>query len=268
MAQLLTSVVLVMSASTGVGQTPSMVVLDFDGETMTYVPGADADPDAGITGFSECAGSWPPFGDPVRESALVDRVQQLFADFDVMITSEPVCEGPYLRVVVGPFEGCGGGLGYAESSCERSLGQGFVFAKLASGDGRTLSEQAVVIAHEVGHAFGLAHVEDPRDIMNASVGTGDKTFLDACLPYDSTGASGDACPLVGQCPLLSPTDRQNSWLGLISMLGPAAPPESNGDCHAEMGPDPESGCGCSSRPGPGSTVLYLLLLVRLARFKT
>jgi hypothetical protein len=204
-------------------QEPAVVVLDFDAGELTYVPDTPSDPDLRTTPFSECAGIWPPFGDAERARTIVEGVAELFADFNLLVvTDEPPCEGaPYVRVVIGPFEHCGVGAGYAENSCSRRIGHGIVYAKLGADDGKDLARSTALIAHEVGHAMGLAHVDDPEDIMFRTLGAGGTPFVNRCLPID-TLPGGQACQLIGWCPALDPRG-QNSWFGLASLLGPAPP---------------------------------------------
>jgi hypothetical protein len=233
-------------------EAPAVVVLDFDAGEVRHVSGP-SDPEARTTPFSDCAGTWPPYGDAEREAAITEHVRALFSPFDVVVTTnEPICEGPYVRAVIGPKYDCGRGSGYAEAGCARRIGNAIVFAKLEPYEGRSVSHEAIIIAHEVGHAFGLNHVDDPTDVMYPSTGTGEKTFVDRCMSI----ADELSC-FVGRCPTLEPQG-QNSYFGLLSVMGPARSDERSPTCLDAS----TEGCGCgpSSTPPPLALLIVLLLL--------
>lgn len=239
-------------------QSPAVIVLDFEGSELHYVPDSLSDPDAGITPYGECEGVWPPYGDPDRQRAILQRVSEQLEAFDVVVTDELPCEGPWLRVMVGPFSGCGSGVGLAESRCDRRLGHGIAYAQLHPDSHRSIEQEATTITHEIGHAFGLAHVDNPADIMHPTIAGGGKAFLDVCSPLDDSSLGGDSCQVIGHCPTLSPTG-QNSHFGLMSILGPAradAAPRCN-----QLDAEETGGCGCrAGLAGPSYLTLWLVLM--------
>lgn len=250
----------ILLASQGARQAQGVIVLDFDEAQLHHLPDEPSDPDRRTTPFGECAGIWEPLRDAEREGAIAEQVQAIFSDFNVVVvTGEPPCNGPYIRVVVGPFEGCGAGAGYAEGSCSRTIGHGIVYARLGD-DEFSVAQASALIAHEVGHAFGLAHVDDPSDIMHRSLGTGQKTFVDRCNPLDSQ-PSGQACQLVGWCPALEPLG-QNSYFGLMNLLGPSSNADGPACTDALDTDDDIASCGCRSADPSGLAVLLVCLLCR------
>jgi hypothetical protein len=201
-------------------QPPAVVVLDFDAGELHYVPDEPSDPDGRTTPFRECAGRWPPLGNPEREAEIAQGVRALFEDFNVVVlTEDPPCAGSYVRVVIGPFDACGAGVGNAESSCDRDLGHGLVYVKLGDDDGYDVVQASTVIAHEVGHAFGLTHVDNSSDVMHRTLGSGEKRFRNRCSVVDDF-SENPGCQLVGWCPTLHPLG-QNTHLGLMTLLGPS-----------------------------------------------
>jgi hypothetical protein len=108
----------------------------------------------------ECAGGDP---DACRE-AIRAGVAAHFAAYDVAFTLVRPSEGPFSMVVIAPpHVGCTfGQRGAALADCEsrNAASVGFVFD--CYGDAASC---AVLVAHEVGHGFGLVHSADPSDIM-------------------------------------------------------------------------------------------------------
>ncbi len=77
--------------------------------------------------------------------------------------------------------------GYAcEIDCADVLSRETV---LVFGDGRTPQEIAQTIVHEVGHSWGLDHVEDLDLIMNGTTSGADRSFSEGCTALEDPSSS-------------------------------------------------------------------------------
>lgn len=136
------------------------------------------------------------------------QVQKWYADVDVDVVLSRPLTGDYQMTVVGGDKtdiGLGGGIvGISPADCKNTseTNLNFAFSKsLRENPGQV----AVTIAHEAGHAYGLGHVQNNKDIMYPSV-TNAEGFLG--------GLAADA----GPCGF-KPGDFQDSKKVLIENLG-------------------------------------------------
>jgi hypothetical protein len=138
------------------------------------------------------------------------QVAKWYADMNVDVVISRPLSGDYLMTVVGGDKsdiGLGGGVvGISPGDCKNAVESDLNYAFSHS-----LSENpeqvAVTIAHEAGHAYGLGHVQNSKDIMFPSVSTVDG-FLDQDMPAADPGPCG-----------FMPGDTQNDRKVLIENLG-------------------------------------------------
>jgi hypothetical protein len=152
------------------------------------------------------------------------QVQAWYSDYDVDVVLSRPLSGDYQMTVVGGDKtdiGLGGGIvGISPGDCKNNseTNLNFAFSRSLRENGAQVS---VTIAHEAGHAYGLGHVQNNKDIMYPSV-TNAEGFLG--------GLAADA----GPCGF-KPGDYQDSKKVLTENLGErqgekpgnAAPPTLN-----------------------------------------
>jgi hypothetical protein len=113
---------------------------------------------------------WTKLGGKEQGSkAVVDELKLVFLKFAVKFVTERPTEGDYTMAMVGGTgDGCKKGgpgtVGIAPLDCKNTNLNDvcLIFGDEMNGSVRKL---AFVIAHELGHTFGLEHVTDPKGIM-------------------------------------------------------------------------------------------------------
>lgn len=150
-------------------------------------------------------------GNAKRNEAIMkihQQVQKWYSDYEIDVVMSRPLSGDYQMTVVGGDKtdiGLGGGIvGISPADCKNNNETNLNFAF-----SRSLRENpdqvAVTIAHEAGHAYGLGHVQNRKDIMYPSV-----SVVDGFLG----GQVADA----GPCGAM-PGDYQDSKKVLIENLG-------------------------------------------------
>lgn len=138
------------------------------------------------------------------------QVAKWYADMNVDVVISRPLSGDYQMTVVGGDKtdiGLGGGVvgispGDCKNNVESDLNYAFSRSLMQNPD-----QVAVTIAHEAGHAYGLGHVQDNKDIMYPSVSVV-QGFLDKDIPAADPGPCNF---MMG--------DTQNGYRVLIENLG-------------------------------------------------
>ena len=167
------------------------------------------DPGFKNQGIIELDGFAPSSASRAQDIAKIhQQVQKWYADFDIDVVMSRPLSGDYQMTLVGGDKtdiGLGGGIvGISPGDCKNNSETNLNFAF-----SRSLTERpdqvAVTIAHEAGHAYGLGHVQNQKDIMYPSV-----SVVDGFLG----GQVADAGPCGAK-----PGDYQDSKKVLLENLG-------------------------------------------------
>jgi Matrixin len=157
--------------------------------------------------------------------SILTQVRDLYSGYRVLFTTTRPASLPYTMVMVG---GRPQDLGMPASvtgtsplDCgNETSGVAFVFSAAIEGGfepavpEETLTRDAIVIAHETAHTFGLEHSSDPTDVMAPALGELDVAFR------DSAGSPSSEPPVCGAN--LGSIARLSALVGLTT---PAAEPE-------------------------------------------
>lgn len=127
--------------------------------------------------FSKGVIELPPFGsDEAKRQeqilAIQKRVAGWYADINVDIVISRPLSGDYLMTVVGGKQSdivqMAGVVGISPGDCKNATEANLNYAFSGSLN-ENPDQTAVTIAHEAGHAYGLGHTQNNRDIMFPSV---------------------------------------------------------------------------------------------------
>lgn len=152
------------------------------------------------------------------KQAVVDRVRELYAAYDVVITSSE--DGPpappYQTLYIGGFHPfLAGTADYSDPRNDTAGGFGVIYAT-SIGDAFFGSSAATVglaigtaTAHEIGHLLGLRHTDSVSDLMGRSI-----SLTDPGLAFESARVSA-----LEQLPGLPPLGIQNAPVLLQDTVG-------------------------------------------------
>jgi hypothetical protein len=186
----------------------AVIYLNFEGVGITQ--GAADDATANVSSMG--AGTIPAFDWTIaHQLAIVSLVSSYLSPFRVEVVLDRPATGPYAMVVIGGRAADlglpGGVLGIAAQDCEadpvdRSIA--FVFSEEFPVD--DYEGVALSVADQLGHGFGLSHVDRCEDVMDPVGSCGDKSFFDHDAP-----CAGAGCACGGSS--------QNSFVALTAILG-------------------------------------------------
>jgi hypothetical protein len=202
----------------------------------------------------------PPWAAPAEVwHATVACVSDIFSRFAVTVTDEDPGDAPHLEAVFGGapellgLERTIDGIAPFSADCgimERSIV--FAFTDVMTGDARYA---CLVMAHELGHAYGLDHELLATDPMTVARVTGAREFADQDVACGEDAARPCGLPGGTTC-----RATQNSYALLaarIGIAGSAPPPAVDGSTNTLTG-----GCAVA---GHGNLVGALGALATLRR---
>jgi hypothetical protein len=179
---------------------PQQVFLDFADGSVRITHAATDDATINASSIADAQGfaptfAWQPMGSS-RDAVVAEitaTLTDLYAPFNVTFTSRRPQAGPYTMALIG---GQGPDLGYPAGitgvgrvDCDNRSSSEIVFVFLGDSQ-RTPSQAAAVIAHELGHSFGLVHANRESDLMFPAVGSPGQTFEDVESQVLRTGVCG------------------------------------------------------------------------------
>jgi hypothetical protein len=183
-------------ASSNNNEYRQTIFLNFDGATLT-AGGNDSRENRTSLILSQTleypAMDWKNYGGREKGmAAVVQELEILFLQYSVEFVTERPLAGDYTMVMVGgrgdgAKKGGAGTVGIAPLDCKNTEQNdlALVFGNKISGS--NAKSVAYVIAHEMGHTFGLEHVSDQNGIMYPALN--DET----CCWVNSELAEGSTC---------------------------------------------------------------------------
>ena len=146
-----------------------VIYVNFDGVTVndcpetTYCADAPGNRSSIIgTFFERDSINWSPYTNSAGRQVVMDELEEAFSPYDVEFTTERPSSGQYTMLVVASNSEFSG-LGVAPLDCGNTHPNSIAFVYRADEFApQTIANAAV---HELGHSFGLAHVEHSHDYM-------------------------------------------------------------------------------------------------------
>lgn len=153
-----------------VGQT---IYLNFDGATLTRGQSNAPQNSTSLINLGSLqypAMDWSRFGGKeAGVKAITKEVKILYQEFAVTVVTERPTSGDYTMCMIGGTgQNCAGGgaaIGVAPLDCRNGNKNDIVLIFGAKIQSTSPKQIAFVIAHELGHSFGLEHVKSNKDIM-------------------------------------------------------------------------------------------------------
>ncbi|HWB79458.1 MAG TPA: Ig-like domain-containing protein [Nannocystaceae bacterium] len=190
------------------------IFVAFDGVMLEEAEQDDAALDR--TAIAQLAGAHAAWsGDATARAAVLQRMREHWQRYLVDVVDARPDDPSYVMAVVTDGSPLGPGVsGAAVLDCDDERGPGEIVFAFA---GDEPSAVAATISQEVGHAFGLEHVDDEDDLMYPFAQPGEQRFRDGC----SALAAGSRCDDVHarHCD----PGQQSAHAELLDVLGSAIP---------------------------------------------
>jgi len=156
-------------------------------------------------------------------SGIVSWMNTAYAPYDVTITTTRPASGPYTMVVFGGTAQAvigesGGTLGISLGDCGDQLPSQVVFAFTAESyfSDLDISHTAQTGTHELGHSYGLMHIQPSTAIMHYAVGA--NTNVSSTFNASEQSVWDPYDPNLTSC---SGGSTQNSHQVLLGIIGPS-----------------------------------------------
>lgn len=169
----------------------------------------------------------PYSGDAGKRASIIQLLRKRFEDVGISVTNVRPASGDYDMEMVGNWQGVDnpGFAGIAPGGdCWNNRGGEISFTLEAAG---TTDGMAEIILQEVGHTWGLDHVNDQTDLLYPTTQGQNKTFKDACIQVVS---NTDLDPASGSCShhqeACGSFSQQNSYQELLLIFGESVPDTS------------------------------------------
>lgn len=167
-----------------------VVFVEFDGVTVkdcpetTYCNDAIGNRSSIIESFfGQDSITWSAYENTAGQQIIMDELEEAFEPYDIVFTTERPASGPYTMLVIASNSEFSG-LGVAPLDCDNKFPSSITFVyRGAEFAPETIANAAV---HELGHSFGLSHVEHTHDYMYFQTNDASKEFTNA--PYDIPNA--------------------------------------------------------------------------------
>lgn len=132
--------------------------------------------------FNETSVQLPGITNANVKTRTTELVRAAFAPYDVAITTTRPQTGPFTMVMVTAAQSQRGSAGLAPVDCSNGNPNDIVF--VLNSEGRDADTMAAIINHELGHSFGLTHVQPRSDYMHWIVTGEPQSFTSARFDPD------------------------------------------------------------------------------------
>jgi MYXO-CTERM domain-containing protein len=186
------------------------IFANYDGAQLSS--GQDNAPN-NTTQLSACSGNLAAYGQGSKRTASFQNLASHYEPFDVIVSDTRPGTSTF-SMAMATTTNCYGSLGVSPLDCGDQNPNNISFCFIGANDNMSAAVHGACLAHELGHAFGLDHVNDSGDIMNPTIYDGSMTFKDQCI--STTGGGCGSHPGCGG-------GQQNGYAELMALFGPSSP---------------------------------------------